>query len=140
MHVANSMDTHADIVTDHMRASNVVSNTIVRTARKPDTPAKCALCGGNHPSNYKGCECYHNIRDINPHRNSPAIETTQPTMKSHHNPLSIAPYFNRNIYAPTQTWSIITHKSQMTQPSHLPPSLVNLKIFSHNSYIKTALY
>jgi len=57
-----------------------------------DIPAKCALCGGNHPSNYKGCECYHNImRDRNPHRNSPAIETTQPTMKTHHNPLSIAP-------------------------------------------------
>ena len=35
-----------------------------------DTPAKCALCGGSHPSNYKGCECYHNIiRDRNHHRN-----------------------------------------------------------------------
>ena len=36
MHVANSTDTHADIATDHMRASNVVANTIVRTARKPE--------------------------------------------------------------------------------------------------------
>ena len=25
------------------------------------TPAKCVLCGGNHPSNYKGCEQYHNL-------------------------------------------------------------------------------
>jgi len=79
-----------------------------------DIPAKCARCGGNHPSNYKGCECYHIIRDRNPHRNSPAIETTQPTMKTYHNPLSIAPYLNHITYAPTQTWPVITHKSQMT--------------------------
>jgi hypothetical protein len=26
-----------------------------------DSPAKCALCGGNHPANYKGCEHYHNL-------------------------------------------------------------------------------
>ena len=37
-----------------------------------DTPAKCALCGGNHPANYKGCEHYHNIiKGNNPHRNQP---------------------------------------------------------------------
>jgi len=34
VHIANSMDTHADIATDHMRALNVVASTIVRTARK----------------------------------------------------------------------------------------------------------
>ncbi|PNF24647.1 hypothetical protein B7P43_G18252 [Cryptotermes secundus] len=26
-----------------------------------DTPAKCGLCGGLHPANYKGCEYYHNL-------------------------------------------------------------------------------
>ena len=26
-----------------------------------DTPAKCTLCGGNHPAIYKGCEQYHNL-------------------------------------------------------------------------------
>ena len=32
------------------------------TCTKPrDSPAKCALCGGPHPANYKGCEQYHNI-------------------------------------------------------------------------------
>ena len=25
------------------------------------TPATCALCGGDHPANYKGCEYYHRL-------------------------------------------------------------------------------
>jgi len=29
--------------------------------KSKETPAKCALCGGNHPANYKGCEYYHKI-------------------------------------------------------------------------------
>ena len=29
--------------------------------RKKGSPARCALCGGNHPANYKGCEHYHNL-------------------------------------------------------------------------------
>jgi hypothetical protein len=37
--------------------------------KRRDTPAKCALCSGNHPANYNGCECYHSIlRGTNPHR------------------------------------------------------------------------
>jgi hypothetical protein len=35
------------------------------------TPAKCALCGGKHPANYKGCEYYHNlIKGNNTFRNN----------------------------------------------------------------------
>lgn len=30
-----------------------------------ETPAKCALCGGDHPANYKGCEHYQKIYNIN---------------------------------------------------------------------------
>jgi hypothetical protein len=29
--------------------------------KSKETPATCALCGGNHPANYKGCEHYHNL-------------------------------------------------------------------------------
>jgi hypothetical protein len=42
VHVANSTDTHVDIATDHMRALNVVANTIVRTARKAEIPQQNA--------------------------------------------------------------------------------------------------
>jgi len=31
------MDTHADTATDHMRVSNVETNTTARTAQKPET-------------------------------------------------------------------------------------------------------
>jgi 3-methyladenine DNA glycosylase AlkC len=35
------------------------------------TPAKCALCGGNHPANYEGCENYYNlIKGNNTFRNN----------------------------------------------------------------------
>jgi hypothetical protein len=44
------------IVTNHSYALNVVDFIRVRPAKKSkETPAKCALCGGNHPANYKGC-------------------------------------------------------------------------------------
>jgi len=54
------MVTRKHTVTKHLCASNVVDHTIANNKRK-DTPAKCALCGGRHPANYKGCEHYHNL-------------------------------------------------------------------------------
>jgi sulfite reductase alpha subunit-like flavoprotein len=34
-----------------------------------DMPAKCSICGGSRPANYKGCEHYHNlIKGNNPQR------------------------------------------------------------------------
>jgi transcription elongation factor Elf1 len=32
--------------------------------KKPNTPAKCGLCGGAHPANYKGCDIYSNLQKI----------------------------------------------------------------------------
>ena len=41
-------------------------------SKRRDTPAKCALCRGSHPANYKGCEHYHKlIQGNNLHRTSP---------------------------------------------------------------------
>ena len=31
--------------------------------RSRETPAKCALRGGNHPANYKGCENCHKLKE-----------------------------------------------------------------------------
>jgi len=45
-----------------------------------DTPTKCAMCGGNHPANYKYCEYYHSIlRGTNPHRTPPFSSSALPT-------------------------------------------------------------
>jgi hypothetical protein len=30
--------------------------------KSPSTPPKCALCGGDHPANYKGCNIYKNLQ------------------------------------------------------------------------------
>ena len=46
--------------------------------KSKDTPATCALYGGNHPTNYRGCEHYHNIlEESNTHRN--VAQSTKPT-------------------------------------------------------------
>jgi hypothetical protein len=29
--------------------------------KSKETPATCALCGGDHPANYRGCEYYHRL-------------------------------------------------------------------------------
>ena len=40
--------------------------------KQKETPAKFALCGGNNPAKYRGCEHYHNIiKGNNPHRTPP---------------------------------------------------------------------
>jgi hypothetical protein len=39
--------------------------------KSKETPAKCALCGDNHPANYRGCEHYRNlIKGNNTFRNN----------------------------------------------------------------------
>jgi CRISPR/Cas system-associated exonuclease Cas4 (RecB family) len=49
---------------------------IVENAKK-ETPTKWALCGSNHPANYKGCENYRNlIKGKNTFRNN--TQRTQP--------------------------------------------------------------
>jgi hypothetical protein len=45
-------------------------------SKRKDTPAKFALCGGNHPANYKGCEHYHNIIKGNNIYRTPQIRTS----------------------------------------------------------------
>jgi hypothetical protein len=58
--------------------------------KRRDTPTKCALCGGNHPANYKGSEHYHNInKGNNPHRTSPG--TPIPTNTAAYN-FTSSPY------------------------------------------------
>lgn len=49
-------------------------NTI-ECKKNPNTPAKCALCGSNHPANYKGCEIYKNLQNA---RNKNTREQKRP--------------------------------------------------------------
>jgi hypothetical protein len=45
-------------------------STIAKNAKKSKVTPTCALCGGNHPANYKGCEHYHNLIKGNTLRNN----------------------------------------------------------------------
>ena len=54
-------------------------------SKRKDKPAKCALSGGNHPANYKGCEHYHNItKGNNTHRTPPTRSSPIPTAVPDH--------------------------------------------------------
>ena len=62
-----------------MRVSNTEGPTTAQIVKQKDMPAKCGLCGGNHPANYKGCEHYHNIiKGNNPHRTPPVNSNPLP--------------------------------------------------------------
>jgi len=65
------MATQNHTVTNHSCALNVVDLIIVKNAKNKQTPAKCALGGGNHPANYKCCEHDRNlIKGNNKFRNN----------------------------------------------------------------------
>jgi len=52
-----------------------------------DTPAKCVLCNGNHPANYKGCTVYRdliNSRNKDNPRKNINPRTTHKLCLSHH--------------------------------------------------------
>jgi len=58
---ANNMATQNRTVTNHSYALNMFGLITVNIAKSKETPAKCALCGGNHSANYKRYEHYHNL-------------------------------------------------------------------------------
>jgi len=102
VHVVNSTDTHADIATDHMHASNVVANTIVGTARKAGIPQQTA--------HFVAETIRQTIKDASAITTSSETETPTETLRPSKplnprrkpitTPLSIAPHFNNNTYAP----------------------------------------
>lgn len=46
-----------------------------------NTPAKCALCNGDHPANYKGCQVYKDLMQRNP-RNNNRAPNSRPNISS----------------------------------------------------------
>lgn len=56
-------------------------HTSVSCQKKRELPAKCALCSGDHPANYKGCPIFKNIQNRIPqvqtqHKSKPSLEET----------------------------------------------------------------
>jgi transcription initiation factor IIF auxiliary subunit len=73
-----------------------------------DTPAKCALCNGPHPANYKGCEFYHRL--------AKGPNNVNNRLNIHHNT-----YFTTSNPTSTNNNSTIpTNRNQI--PAHIQPN------------------
>lgn len=93
-----------------------------RTCEKPrNTPAKCALCKGDHPANYKGCCVYknliHNVTNQRQTSSGNQNQSTSPTMHSHQNPPS-----TQNVHWPRSYANVVQNKNNDTS-ENLPTNL-----------------
>ena len=93
--------------------------------KRKDTPAKCALCGGGQPANYRGCEHYHNIIQGNNIYGTPPIQTSPMATNVHTRipPLPSTPQQQRSYADVNKSHE---HKAE------------NSVITLSNSFIKTA--
>lgn len=67
---------------------------LTKSCVKPrDTDATCALCNGNHPSNYKGCEIYKKIQQ----KNYPALRKKVPIFPHTEKPIIRNSFSNPNV-------------------------------------------
>lgn len=90
--------------------------------KSPDLPAKCALCDGEHPANYKGCAVY---KELQQRRHLPYNSRHN---NQHHQPQStnqtMKPNYQPNPQPSTQNPSTRTNKSYAeatANTSNAPP-------------------
>lgn len=81
----------------------------------PDSPARCALCQGSHPANYKGCSVYKKLNNRPPCR-EPFISAP----KSHKN------FPKSTSYSNTDKPSYAEATSSNHNHSHLSPNIETL--------------
>jgi hypothetical protein len=95
--------------------------TVKIAKESKETPAKCALCGGNHLAKYKGCEHYrHLIKRNNKFRNNtqrtPPINNNNIYMHTYRKNINIVLTLNNKEV--TQMLSKVTQVRSKTRPSH----------------------
>lgn len=61
------------------------SHNTTTCSKTRDTPAKCALCGGNHPANYRGCDHY--------------LKISKGNTKNNRQQSTVPPIYNNETYA-----------------------------------------
>jgi len=94
-----------------------------------ETPAKCALCNGSHPANYKGCTTYYELkrRVTRTTPNTRRIEASPPALDS----TAVFPNLQSNSQPTSQVLqhqaadqpsyaSVTGHRRQTTQVNPLP--------------------
>ncbi|PNF43750.1 hypothetical protein B7P43_G13710, partial [Cryptotermes secundus] len=97
-----------------------------------DIPARCALCNGDHPTNYKGCEFYHSLLKPNNANSRLNIHHQKLRLRQHGNTSNIiTKIFNRtNKTRAKQTfldiaeWNancLLQHKNEKIASVYCPP-------------------
>jgi hypothetical protein len=87
-----------------------------------DTPAKCVLCSGDHPANYKGCNVYRELQ----RRMTPNIKSKflHDTIKSNSNTLNVKPSHplstTTNHNSPTTYTQVTSNQPLQSPPSPTP--------------------
>lgn len=88
--------------------------------KSPDSPAKCVLCSGDHPANYRGCSVYKELqRRKTPTNKSKFLhDTIKPNVKPYNVKEShpLATLAEKNESNPTKTYAQAT-ASQSAEPS-----------------------
>lgn len=51
-----------------------------------DSPAKCILCGGSHPANYRGCKVHKDLQKLKGNKNKQTVRTKNKTNKNSKRP------------------------------------------------------
>jgi hypothetical protein len=87
-----------------------------------DTPAKCALCNGPYPTNYKGCEFYHRLAK-GPNNVNNRLNIHHKTYSAASNPTNT----NKNSTIPTNRNQIPAHIQQNTSYANLVRGNANQK-------------
>jgi arsenate reductase-like glutaredoxin family protein len=64
------------------------SHSTASCKKTHSTPAKCALCDGPHPANYKGCEFYHSLIKTKNTNNRKNAQPNHPVNSQNTNPLA----------------------------------------------------
>ncbi|KAF0714821.1 Uncharacterized protein FWK35_00035403, partial [Aphis craccivora] len=97
----------------------------------PDSPAKCVLCSGDHPANYRSCSVYKEFQ----RRNTPTTksnflhDTIKPNVKLYNvkesHPLATLSEKNESSPPKTYAQSTASQPPQPSSPSGELKSLIN---------------
>jgi uncharacterized protein YfdQ (DUF2303 family) len=75
-------------------------------AKSKETPARCGLCDGDHPANYKSCTYYHNLLQNKKHiRNQQEVFRFNTTPAT---PIVAEPTASKDSHPPTANRSYAT--------------------------------
>jgi len=104
-----------------------------------ETPAKCALCNGNHPANYKGCQIYKEIIHLrNPTKNKRQLPSTSQNIEhqiqSNYTIVNSKPTLSTTVNPPL-SYSYANALSGQTLQNNTAPSTSTDTVFQITNFL-----